>query len=249
MWVPRWRRQRSRSIGSPARSPRARRRRATRRARYTAVRDATINVGGGEFVSVVGPTGCGKSTLLNVAAGLLAPSAGTVTVFGAPLQRAQPFRRLHVPGRRADAVAQRALECHGGTGVSRHAPGPRASEGARMARSRGPRGIRAPLSASALGRNEEARRARADTHSRSADPADGRAVLGARRADASAHGERAARALERRSEVRALHYPRSRGGDLRSPTASSCCRQVRRRARSASSRSTCRGRATSRTSG
>jgi NitT/TauT family transport system ATP-binding protein len=53
---------------------------------YTAVRDATINVGGGEFVSVVGPTGCGKSTLLNVAAGLLAPSEGTVGVFGAPLQ-------------------------------------------------------------------------------------------------------------------------------------------------------------------
>jgi len=53
---------------------------------YTAVSDATINVGGGEFVSVVGPTGCGKSTLLNVAAGLLAPSAGTVSVFGEPLR-------------------------------------------------------------------------------------------------------------------------------------------------------------------
>jgi NitT/TauT family transport system ATP-binding protein len=39
----------------------------------------------GEFVSVVGPTGCGKSTLLNVAAGLLAPSAGEVRVFGQPL--------------------------------------------------------------------------------------------------------------------------------------------------------------------
>jgi NitT/TauT family transport system ATP-binding protein len=53
--------------------------------RYTAVRDATIEVGAGEFVSVVGPTGCGKSTLLNVAAGLLAPSAGGVRVFGEPL--------------------------------------------------------------------------------------------------------------------------------------------------------------------
>jgi NitT/TauT family transport system ATP-binding protein len=42
-------------------------------------------VGAGEFVLVVGPTGCGKSTLLNVAAGLLGPSAGSVTVFGAPL--------------------------------------------------------------------------------------------------------------------------------------------------------------------
>jgi NitT/TauT family transport system ATP-binding protein len=54
--------------------------------RYTAVRDVTLSVGDGEFVSVVGPTGCGKSTLLNVGAGLLAPSQGTVRVFGQPLQ-------------------------------------------------------------------------------------------------------------------------------------------------------------------
>jgi len=53
--------------------------------RYTAVENATLSVAPGEFVSVVGPTGCGKSTLLNVAAGLLAPSAGKVAVFGAPL--------------------------------------------------------------------------------------------------------------------------------------------------------------------
>ena len=53
--------------------------------RYTAVRDVSLTVGAGEFVSVVGPTGCGKSTLLNVAAGLLAPSTGSVTVFGQPL--------------------------------------------------------------------------------------------------------------------------------------------------------------------
>jgi len=53
--------------------------------RYTAVRDVNLSVGAGEFVSVVGPTGCGKSTLLNVAAGLLAPSTGEVTVFGQSL--------------------------------------------------------------------------------------------------------------------------------------------------------------------
>ncbi|UZG44296.1 ABC transporter ATP-binding protein [Caldimonas thermodepolymerans] len=54
--------------------------------RYTAVRDVTLHVAPGEFVSVVGPTGCGKSTLLNVAAGLLSPSSGSVHVFGEPLQ-------------------------------------------------------------------------------------------------------------------------------------------------------------------
>jgi len=54
-------------------------------AAYTAVDRATLTVGAGEFVSVVGPTGCGKSTLLNVAAGLLAPSAGSLRVFGQAL--------------------------------------------------------------------------------------------------------------------------------------------------------------------
>jgi NitT/TauT family transport system ATP-binding protein len=54
-------------------------------ARYTAIRDTSLRVAPGEFVSVVGPTGCGKSTLLNVAVGLLAPSAGTVRAFGEPL--------------------------------------------------------------------------------------------------------------------------------------------------------------------
>lgn len=53
--------------------------------RYTAVRDVTLDIAPGEFVSVVGPTGCGKSTLLNMAAGLLEPSAGCVRVFGEPL--------------------------------------------------------------------------------------------------------------------------------------------------------------------
>jgi NitT/TauT family transport system ATP-binding protein len=48
-------------------------------------RDASLAVGAGEFVAIVGPTGCGKSTLLNVAAGLLAPASGRVDIFGAPL--------------------------------------------------------------------------------------------------------------------------------------------------------------------
>src|SRR5580698_1021789 len=51
-------------------------------ATYTAVAGASLEVGDGEFVSIVGPTGCGKSTLLNVAAGLLTPSSGGVEIFG-----------------------------------------------------------------------------------------------------------------------------------------------------------------------
>src|SRR3954464_1860512 len=54
-------------------------------ATYTAVERASLSVADGEFVSIVGPTGCGKSTLLNVAAGLLAPAAGSASILGAPL--------------------------------------------------------------------------------------------------------------------------------------------------------------------
>jgi NitT/TauT family transport system ATP-binding protein len=56
------------------------------RSAYTAVEQTSLTVADGEFVSIVGPTGCGKTTLLNVAAGLLTPSAGRTTIFGAPLQ-------------------------------------------------------------------------------------------------------------------------------------------------------------------
>jgi NitT/TauT family transport system ATP-binding protein len=52
---------------------------------YKAVGRASLAVADGEFVSIVGPTGCGKSTLLNVAAGLLAPSAGHADIFGSRL--------------------------------------------------------------------------------------------------------------------------------------------------------------------
>jgi NitT/TauT family transport system ATP-binding protein len=52
---------------------------------YPAVADVTLGVADGEFVAIVGPTGCGKSTLLNVAAGLIAPSAGGVAIYGTPL--------------------------------------------------------------------------------------------------------------------------------------------------------------------
>jgi sulfonate transport system ATP-binding protein len=52
---------------------------------YRAVDRTRLSVADGEFVAIVGPTGCGKSTLLNVAAGLIAPSAGRVDIFGTPL--------------------------------------------------------------------------------------------------------------------------------------------------------------------
>ena len=41
-----------------------------------------LEIGAGEFVSIVGPSGCGKSTMLRLVAGLLAPSTGSIEVLG-----------------------------------------------------------------------------------------------------------------------------------------------------------------------
>lgn len=45
-----------------------------------AVQDVSLELGEHDFVTIVGPSGCGKSTLLRIAAGLLLPTAGAVTV-------------------------------------------------------------------------------------------------------------------------------------------------------------------------
>jgi len=51
------------------------------------VRDWTLEVPAGEFLSVMGPSGSGKSTILNLVAGLDTPSSGRVIVAGEDLAR------------------------------------------------------------------------------------------------------------------------------------------------------------------
>jgi NitT/TauT family transport system ATP-binding protein len=43
-----------------------------------ALREVSLDIGEGEFLSVLGPSGCGKSTLLRMIAGLAAPSTGRI---------------------------------------------------------------------------------------------------------------------------------------------------------------------------
>ena len=160
--------------------------------RYTAVRDVTLHVGAGEFVSIVGPTGCGKSTLLNVAAGLLEPSAGTVTVLGKSLaglnRRAGYLFQTEglMPWRSALGNVVAGLEFRGVPRARGDGPG------GGVAAAGGVERIRRPLPASALGWNAATRLARPDADPQSRDLAHGRAVLGARRPDTPTDGERAA---------------------------------------------------------
>jgi nitrate/nitrite transport system ATP-binding protein len=50
------------------------------------LRNVSLLVERGEFVSIVGAMGSGKSTLLSIVAGLIAPDAGTVEIGGEPVR-------------------------------------------------------------------------------------------------------------------------------------------------------------------
>src|SRR5512132_1013039 len=47
-----------------------------------AIDDLDLEIGDGEFVSLLGPSGCGKTTTLRLLAGFLQPDAGEIRVGG-----------------------------------------------------------------------------------------------------------------------------------------------------------------------
>jgi NitT/TauT family transport system ATP-binding protein len=113
-----------------------------------ALRPVDLRVPAGGFVCLLGPSGCGKSTLLRLVAGLLAPSAGTVRLWGEPVVQATAARQLGfvfqeptlmpwarvlanvrlpldlagVPRAEGDARAQAALRLVGLAGFERQRP-------------------------------------------------------------------------------------------------------------------------------
>lgn len=58
-----------------------------------ALRDISLTVDTGEFVTVIGSNGAGKSTLLNCVAGSFFPDTGSVTVAGDDVTRWPEYKR------------------------------------------------------------------------------------------------------------------------------------------------------------
>ena len=63
-------------------------------AELEALRDITLDVAAGGFLSLLGPSGCGKTTLLRIVGGLLEPTSGHVYISGQSPDEAQASKAL-----------------------------------------------------------------------------------------------------------------------------------------------------------
>ncbi|HEV7252810.1 MAG TPA: ABC transporter ATP-binding protein [Mesorhizobium sp.] len=61
--------------------------------RLEVLKGIDLEIGSGEFFSLLGPSGCGKTTLLNILGGLEAPSQGRIVIEGQDVTHLPPERR------------------------------------------------------------------------------------------------------------------------------------------------------------
>jgi putative ABC transport system ATP-binding protein len=70
------------------------------------LKDITLHVHSGEFISVVGPSGSGKSTLLNMITGIDRPTSGEVFVSGEAVHKLSENQLAHWRGRNVGVIFQ-----------------------------------------------------------------------------------------------------------------------------------------------
>ncbi len=66
----------------------------------------TLDIDGGEFISIIGPSGSGKSTLMHILGCLDSPSTGTIRLDGTEIQGASPRELALVRNRKIGFVFQ-----------------------------------------------------------------------------------------------------------------------------------------------
>jgi NitT/TauT family transport system ATP-binding protein len=97
-----------------------------RQAEHWALRNVSLTIARGTFVSLLGPSGCGKTTLLRIANGLVRPSQGEVSIDGARVtgpsaDRAMVFQEFNLlPWRNARRNVEMPLEVLGVGAKRRH---------------------------------------------------------------------------------------------------------------------------------
>ena len=75
-----------------------------------ALKDITLDIAEGEFVSLIGPSGCGKTTLLRVIADLEKPTGGSVSVNGMTPEEARLARAYGYVFQQAALLPWRTIE-------------------------------------------------------------------------------------------------------------------------------------------
>ena len=154
-----------------------------------ALDEVSLEVGNREFVALLGPSGCGKSTLLYLIGGFMPVENGAHPRRRQAGRRPRPRPRHRVPAFRAVSVEDRARQHPLRPRAPGHAEARAREARAGLHRAGRPHRLRGQLSLAALRRHEAAHRDRAHARLRSEDPADGRAVRRARRADARPDAE------------------------------------------------------------
>jgi len=71
-----------------------------------ALDDVSLDIDGGEFISIIGPSGSGKSTLMHIVGCLDSPSKGSITLDGTQIENATPRELARIRNQKIGFVFQ-----------------------------------------------------------------------------------------------------------------------------------------------